>query len=344
MVDIYHNGNVPRTLSDMFSSNPIEQNKNHSLGQRSFEYKQRRFNTLVEFFTSIYLNRFKYKNAPTSLNTHLIESAFLNGAQGVAVGMYEGKLRVLGVVTASGKQDNPHIMPTMSNNMYDLMGGFNSFVPEADFNKLKQIDPVTLKGDYVIVVNKYSKIYSTGTYTDLMMIEQYADEIAEINTMSFDNMQSMRTTTVIKGKKGQIDKANFTNQLMSGVVVIPVSEKFELDDVQSFSLNPQNYQDDYAKKEDRKQSEFFMHIGINVNPAKDKKERLTVGEVEASNGATTLASNSYKSPREDAFNLLNKVFDTNIEVMFAYDDMTEITGLNREREQLKENEEETYDE
>lgn len=299
------------------------------------QYYMTRYAYLRDFFINLYINRFDYINAPVSFNAHLMEQSFINGYAGVAVGMVNGALRVLGYVNGKGQDNIQQIRPTLTTGLVSATPEFYDFgLDDADLDKLEPINPADpTKGDYVIIINKDASLYGLSTLNDMQSIEMFAADIANIDRLQSLNRNYFKSTLFVEGEMGQIDAMSAAMDWESGVQLMKHDNNFDPQSMTTFTPNVPDYQATLQTVRNNKFGEFLTTFGIN-NPAIDKRERVLKAEAESNNALINLASRIYLNPRRRAIALLNERFknelDKPIDVQFAFTDMVATTGTNDE--------------
>lgn len=160
-----------------------------------------------------------------------------------------------------------------------------------------------------------------GSYTRKPEVETvilYAGRLAEIDTSIRVVSKNMRVNKVISARRSQqLSMQNIQRQIDAGVNVVYADENFDMQAIQALDLgiHPQVLPALRIEK-NHLWNECMTMLGIE-NANQDKKERLVVDEVNSNNGQIMVARNSAMKVRREAAEKINEMFNLNISVDWA---------------------------
>lgn len=254
------------------------------------------------------MNVFQFKNLP-----EYIDVAYLNSTLLINGSIAFFKDEVLGVLA----------LPYSVLGTPDIYGRPKEIICRAYngryFRRLKQ-------GEFVIMYD------NNGMYPIYLDICQMAERISLCVRTNDVNIVQQRTpriwkTTTEKQKSIQ-DMINEIDGMMENVATYDSIDINDLGVVQA----PAPYVTDKIDIHlDKLWAEFYRLIGI-ANLQQQKRERVIVDEIQASQGGTVASRYSRFQPRDYAVKLINKKFGTNIEVTYYDGDPSSI-----EKKEVEEN-------
>lgn len=165
-------------------------------------------------------------------------------------------------------------------------------------------------GEYVIMYDNY------GKYPLLLDITQYAQRLANCVRVQDINVSQQKTPRYWKTSQDKVESIKgLLNKIDSDENTVIGYEDIDIDNTQCV-LEPAPYVTD--KLDDYKNNifnEFLRLIGV-ANLTVQKKERNIKDEVLASQGGTIASRFSRFEPRKKAVDLINKKFESDIQVKF----------------------------
>lgn len=165
-------------------------------------------------------------------------------------------------------------------------------------------------GEYVIMYDNY------GKYPLLLDITQYAQRLANCVRVQDINVSQQKTPRYWKTSQDKVESIKgLLNKIDSDENAVIGYEDIDIDNTQCV-LEPAPYVTD--KLDDYKNNifnEFLRLIGV-ANLTVQKKERNIKDEVLASQGGTIASRFSRFEPRKKAVDLINKKFNSDIQVKF----------------------------
>lgn len=164
--------------------------------------------------------------------------------------------------------------------------------------------------DYVIMYD------NNGRYPLYLDICQMAERIALCVRTTDVNILHQRTPRVWKTSKDkELSVKNMINQIDSMQETVVSYESIDIDNM-NVILAPAPYVTEKIDKHvDKLWAEFFRLIGV-ANLQEQKRERVIVDEMVASQGGTIASRYSRFQPRENAIAKINEKWGTNIEVSY----------------------------
>lgn len=186
-------------------------------------------------------------------------------------------------------------------------------------------------GEFVIMYD------NNGHYPLIWDIIQYAERLA-LNTRTSDiNISQQKTPRFWKTKTENLKSIqDLVNNVDANAETVVAYDELDLDDT-TLVLEPAPFVADKIDQHQEKiWNEFLRLIGV-ANLQYQKKERNIKDEITAMQGGTIASRFSRFQPRQDAIDLINKKFGTNIEV--EYYDGLPTTIVNPEENDLLDEEE-----
>lgn len=260
-----------------------------------------------------------YKNAEnTGIDLLKLEYGLRCGYD-VAIGMNSfGIISILGYVKQSPNAiTNPSSFMqtnrlTRKNIMFTCP---DEYRPMGDLKEITQLDNCQT-GDFIVVRNKTFNSYFPRVKSEYVLIDYYAQELAEIVTSRFSLIIQSKVVTVFKGEVND----ETTNQLISAIYngnpAIKASLEFDEDNILHIDSSVIPVAMTELKREyQNKISELNNILGIN-SLGVDKESGVTNAEANGNTAFTTASGNIYLIARQNAFNLLNKRFGLKIEAVY----------------------------
>lgn len=165
-------------------------------------------------------------------------------------------------------------------------------------------------GEFVIMYD------NNGHYPLIWDIIQYSERLA-LNTRTSDiNISQQKTPRFWKTKTENLKSIqDLVNNVDANAETVVAYDELDLDDT-TLVLEPAPFVADKIDQHQEKiWNEFLRLIGV-ANLQYQKKERNIKDEITAMQGGTIASRFSRFQPREDAIDLINKKFGTNIEVEY----------------------------
>lgn len=243
-------------------------------------------------------NVFEFKNLPEFIDVSYLNKTLLRNG---SIAFFKDE--VLGVIA----------LP------YDVIGGFDIY------GRPQQIMCRASNGTYYKKLSKdeFVIMYDNNSRTSLLLdICQMAERIALSKRTIDVNIVQQRTPRIWKTSQ---DKKRTLQDMLANIdgmeENIATYESIDIDDM-NVVLAPAPYVADKIDLHlDKEWAEFYRLIGV-ANLIEQKKERMIKDEMSASQGGTIASRFSRFEPRKRAISLINKKFNTNIEVSYYDGDPT----------------------
>lgn len=233
----------------------------------------------------------------------------------IAIGKAKnGEIMILGYVTSNNTLSEPknfftHYTNTLTKkDIIPIVG--KDLLPD-------KLHEITLKdnaqtGNFIIVRNK-----ALNYINDREIIDHYTMQLAELVASRFSVTIQAKVITFLKGQIGDETINQIAEELYNGSPYSKVSEYFDPND-QIIKLDNATIAGNLTELKREYQNvigELNSMLGIN-SVGVDKTSGVSDIEALSNKSYLTGNANIYLSPRQDAFNLLNKRYDTEIEVVY----------------------------
>ena len=233
----------------------------------------------------------------------------------IAIGKAKnGEIMILGYVTSNNTLSEPknfftHYTNTLTKkDIIPIVG--KDLLPD-------KLEEITLKdnaqtGNFIIVRNK-----ALNYINDREIIDHYTMQLAELVASRFSVTIQAKVITFLKGQIGDETINQIAEELYNGSPYSKVSDYFDPND-QIIKLDNATIAGNLTELKREYQNvigELNSMLGIN-SVGVDKTSGVSDIEALSNKSYLTGNANIYLSPRQDAFNLLNKRYDTEIEVVY----------------------------
>lgn len=245
----------------------------------------------IRQMTALAENVFEYKNLPEVIDVAYLNKRLLR--QGV-VAFFEDE--IMGVIA----------LPFNVLGKLDVYGRPISIEVFGDNNYHRKLGPK----EFVLMYD------NNGRYPLIMDVIQMANRIAlAVRTIDI-NIHQQKTPRVWRTSKDQeLSLKHALQEVDSMTEQVVTYESLDLDDVNSV-LSPAPYVTDKIDEHLRELwAEFYRLIGV-ANLQEQKRERVIVDEMSASQGGTIASRFSRFEPRKSAIEKINKKWNLNIEVQY----------------------------
>lgn len=263
----------------------------------------RRMLTLAE-------NVFEFKNLP-----EIIDVAYLNKIllrNGSIAFFYDEDL------------ESVVALPYSTMGKLDIYGRPNKIWVKGDNGYSRTIE----KDNFVIMYD------NNGRYPLYLDITQMAERIALCIRTQDINIYHQRTPRVWKTSKDkELSLKRMLDQIDSNVETIITYESLDIDDMGVVESPAPYVTDKIDLHLDKLWADFYELIGV-ANIQEQKKERVIQDEMTASQGGTIASRYSRFQPRQQAIDLINKKFNTNIQVQYYDGIPSSIEDIEDESEEI----------
>lgn len=258
------------------------------------------------------LNRFKYENAPDTLDIRYLELTLVTEGQAIIFNDEDIGLCAFGT-SYDGTIDQYGV--PVERRAISANG-----VSFADLNP----------GNSVIVFNNRLRM---GDYPTVV---EYARRLYEIQRTADCNIKLQKTSgLVITDEKQRLTLNNAMAKWEGDVPIIFAGNGFNKDAFASIDFDIPFIAKDLLDVKSRTLNEFLTFMGI-INTNSDKRERMIVNEAAAPFGQIELARKSYLNERVKAIENVNALFGTNITVEFDSDITLTPVNLNESEDEINE--------
>lgn len=263
----------------------------------------RRMLTLAE-------NVFEFKNLP-----EIIDVAYLNKIllrNGSIAFFYDEDL------------ESVVALPYSTMGKLDIYGRPNKIWVKGDNGYSRTIE----KDNFVIMYD------NNGRYPLYLDITQMAERIALCIRTQDINIYHQRTPRVWKTSKDkELSLKRMLDQIDSNVETIITYESLDIDDMGVVESPAPYVTDKIDLHLDKLWADFYELIGV-ANIQEQKKERVIQDEMTASQGGTIASRYSRFQPRQQAIDIINKKFNTNIQVQYYDGIPSSIEDIEDESEEI----------
>lgn len=265
-------------------------------------------------------NVFKFTDLPEDIDVAFLNKTLLRSG---SVAFFKDE--VLGVIA----------LPYRTIGTLDVYGRPKRIEVYSHTNNYKR---VLDKNDYVIMYD------NNGRYPLYLDICQIAERIALSVRTTDINIIHQRTPRVWKTSKDkELSLKNMINDIDAMVENVATYDSIDIDDMGAVLAPAPYITGDVDTHLDKLWAEFFRLIGV-ANLQEQKRERMILDEMSASQGGTIASRFSRFQPREEALIKINKKFGTNIEVEYydgepttkeeGVEDVSELSSLSTSGEGL----------
>ena len=233
----------------------------------------------------------------------------------IAIGKAKnGKIMILGYATSTNTLSEPKNFFTHYTNTLTK----KDIIPIVGVDLLPdKLEEITLKdnaqtGNFIIVRNK-----ALNYINDREIIDHYTMQLAELVASRFSVTIQAKVITFLKGQIGDETINQIAEELYNGSPYSKVSEYFDPND-QIIKMDNATIAGNLTELKREYQNvigELNSMLGIN-SVGVDKTSGVSDIEALSNKSYLTGNANIYLSPRQDAFNLLNKRYNTDIEVVY----------------------------
>lgn len=255
-----------------------------------------------------------HKNLPSTLSAAHIERLLRYGTADICIGEDKfGNLILLGIALSTKPN---YINYPLVQKIRFIEGLEEQLLPEDQY---VQITPYNMKGNYVLIRNRFSKEF----YPEISLIEHYAEWLSEIKTSRFSLAIQGKAVTVFQGTDPE--NSNRMNKLftavMSGVPGIKLDSNINVDTMIKTLTGAQMIPTllTALKAEDNNVwNETLNMLGVQ-NLGVDKAAGVSALEAASNDGFVAAVANIAINARQDGFDLLNEKYKLNIEVGYNND-------------------------
>jgi hypothetical protein len=255
-------------------------------------------------------NVFEFKNLP-----EIIDVAYLNKIllrNGSIAFFYDEDL------------ESVVALPYSTMGKLDIYGRPNKIWVKGDNGYSRTID----KDNFVIMYD------NNGRYPLYLDITQMAERIALCIRTQDINIYHQRTPRVWKTSKDkELSLKRMLDQIDSNVETIITYESLDIDDMGVVESPAPYVTDKIDLHLDKLWADFYELIGV-ANIQEQKKERVIQDEMTASQGGTIASRYSRFQPRQQAVDLINKKFNTKIQVQYYDGIPSSIEDIEDESEEI----------
>lgn len=249
------------------------------------------YNDYINQMTEILLNSIKYDGLPDTVDNRWFELNLIT--KGMVCYFRDEELGDLCLpCTATGRFTVNNI-PTR----YDIISP-NGYTATRDYSNA------------VLVYNNYLRLPSMQT------IKAFAHDLCNARRAMSVNIGNQKFPFLLSCTETQrMSVENAFMQIDGNCPVILTDKGFDPDSIKSYELAIPMVADKIHDEIHKIWNDFLTWAGIE-NSNQDKKERLVVNEVGSNYGNVEVSRSVRLKARQEAFDRVNKMFGTNIEVSF----------------------------
>lgn len=254
-------------------------------------------------FINICANQFKWKNLPEGVTSHWIEEALItNGSLGC---VYDENY---GLIFGQGNYSGPQ-----NHYGFQIYYQFTSPVIKKRF----RVDHNAETKNGVVIQN------DSLMYPRWITITNYAYKLAQLKNYIDINLKTTSTPFLLVARKKSKLRAlkDLWNQISSGQPLV-ITGLDPNEDFQQVQMQNTYLVNELQQQFDSTRAEALTLLGVN-NTNTEKQERMLVDEVNANNQNVAMNLSNLLSYRQEAVDLINKKFNTNIKV-----ELNEIMEMN----------------
>ena len=252
------------------------------------------------------LSRFTWQGLPDTINVDFLERCLYE--DGMAV-IYDDE--IVGTIN----------LRCSSNGCLNWAGEPTSFRLISDNGKINK----SISAEECIVI--YNNPLRNSTDIDIQL---FAQRLTTCEISSDVNIYQQRTPAIIEcDEKERLSFVNAINQYEDGRPFIWGVKGFNMENaIKVFNTNVSFVADKLQEQKQRILNEVYAFLGINSNPATDKKERLLTDEINANNEQINLMASSMLDQRQRAALKISEKYGCNVSVTF--NKLTDSTDVEKE--------------
>lgn len=251
-------------------------------------------NTYLQYrdrILNIALNRFEWKNLPDSVNERFLEEQLI--FKGEAVYFDDPVLGNLCLAVADGGTLNVYKEPT------------KPMAYSINYNKTLELGK-----NCVIIHNNRTR---TPTFP---LIKYYARKLSTIDRVIDVNVSAQRTPFFVAVDETAVPTARLIlDKIFNNEDVVVAQKNLDVNSIKVFPTLADYRADKLYTLRKQYWSECLNMLGIMSNTS-EKKERVITGELEADEQSIIAQRNVFLVERQIAAEEINRMFGTNIEVVF----------------------------
>lgn len=298
------------------------------LEQKVINHRNKFREIFINRYREIIINLRQYQNLPPSINKYQIEHLLRNGSE-VVIGKNK-----YGIDCILGINKNGYT-PSDPRNYYAVRrlnyGDIQWTLPEdyrpvvdnvGEYHEITGLDNAA-SGDFVVLRNK------PVTYlSDFSIIDEYADEIAELITSRFSLIIQSKIMTILQGTPNDESLNQVASAVYNGTPFLKTTKLLNLER-NVLTIGNQNAGEllkTYKEVYNNLIEELNNHLGIN-SAGISKASGVSDQEVNANNDMITANANMYVNGVEEPLLMYNKRFDTNYHVFMQTVPTSDISGV-----------------
>lgn len=160
----------------------------------------------------------------------------------------------------------------------------------------------------------------------LTSINLFASELTQLKQVIQVNLNAQKTPVLITTDKDtHLSMKNVYNQYEGNSPVIIVDSMLDMNKMKVHSTIAPFVADKLTLQRNSVWNEFLTFIGVN-NISTDKKERMITNEVDGNNEQISASANAFLKSRQEACELINKLYGLNVSVRLRNEIIEEIKG------------------
>lgn len=312
----------------------IEKTISKKLKEKVVQHRARFISLMKARYLEMLPSLIKYSGTKDiSIDFHKVEVALRNNYHVVIGWTKEDNLQVIGWMKSHKSTGNPADLwsrkPMTKNDI-------KMIIPERlqcdTYQEITHLDNCE-SGNFVVLRNK-----TLNYVDDLVLINHYIDELAEINLSRFSIAMQVKISTIFLGEPNDVSTQNLMSDLYNGNPMIEGSKLFDPED-QIYHMKNEGIAQNFAelKREyQNKMSELNNNIGIH-SLAVEKSSGVSDAEAKSNRAYTTGASNIYLDGRNHGLNKLNKRYGTKLSALYNDEVLSEFQELAKEEEKNEQN-------
>lgn len=269
--------------------------KHESEFKNALYRNKRTYNSYYSRLLELSLTCFNYENLPDTIDQRTMEMSLLSNGCCVIF-----KDDVIGIIA----------LPVLTNGNFDIYGNPVSRTAYSTYNNYRK---VLNPDNSVIIYNNYLRSGDTG------MLDEYANRLYEYDRIIDVNVRAQKTPVLLQGNdRQQLTLKQLYMQYDGNMPFIFGDKNLDVNALSVLKTDAPYISDKVYQLKQNYWNECLTYLGI-ANIQTSKKERMITDEVLRGQGGTFASRESRLNSREYGFELVNKMFNTDIKVTFNDD-------------------------